>query len=101
MALYRFGRGWSEQELRAYLDALTGRAVNFDDPPETMTVDHGWTIDGDRASLGSEPEGPPLIDGPFARARAGDHQLRLLRPADRGRPLRSRRPPRRARHAPG
>jgi len=69
MALWRFGRGWSEDELRAYLDALAARAVNFDDPIETMTREHGWTIDGDRASLGNEPEGPPLSDGPFARAR--------------------------------
>jgi len=44
MALSRFGRGWSEDELRAYLDDLKGRPVNFDDPPEVMTVEHGWTI---------------------------------------------------------
>jgi uncharacterized protein (UPF0548 family) len=66
---WRFGRGWSEAEMKAFLAALKDRPVNFDDPPETMTVEHGWTVDGDTASLGTEPEGPPLIDGFFARAR--------------------------------
>jgi hypothetical protein len=69
MADWRFGRGWSEAELQAYLRGLRGRRVNFDDPPELMTADRGWTIDGDSASLGTEPEGPPLADGLFARAR--------------------------------
>jgi len=66
---WRFGRGWSEAEMKAFLAALKDRPVNFDDPPEAMTVDRGWTVDGDTASLGTEPEGPPLIDGFFARAR--------------------------------
>jgi uncharacterized protein (UPF0548 family) len=69
MARWRFGRGWSEDELRAYLDDLKDRPVNFDEPLEAMTVEHGWTIDGDRTGLGTEPQGSPLSDGPFARAR--------------------------------
>lgn len=69
MALWRFGRGWSEAEMRGYLAALRERPVNFDDAPEAMTVGHGWIIDGDRAGLGAEPDGPPLPDGPFHRAR--------------------------------
>jgi uncharacterized protein (UPF0548 family) len=69
MALWRFGRGWSESEMRDYLAALKDRPVNFTDPPETMTVEHGWTVDGSTASLGSEPPGPPEPDGPYVRAR--------------------------------
>jgi uncharacterized protein (UPF0548 family) len=69
MALWRFGRGWSEAELRTYLAALRDRPVNFDDPPEAMTVALGWTVDGDHASLGTEPPGPPLAEGFFTRAR--------------------------------
>jgi uncharacterized protein (UPF0548 family) len=34
-----------------------------------MTAEHGWTVDGDEQSLASEPPGPPLLDGPFARAK--------------------------------
>jgi uncharacterized protein (UPF0548 family) len=71
MARWRFGRGWSEAELRGYLDALRDRPVNFDDPPEAMIAERGWIIDGDNASLGSEPPGPPWPDGLFARARQG------------------------------
>jgi uncharacterized protein (UPF0548 family) len=69
MALWRFGRGWSEAEMRGYLAELKDRPVNFDDPPERMIPEHGWTVDGDDASLGTEPEGPPLPDGFFARAK--------------------------------
>ncbi len=65
---WRFGRGWSEGELKAFLDTLKDRPVNFDEPPERMTAANGWTIDGDRASIGHEPEGPPVVAGPFARA---------------------------------
>lgn len=69
MALWRFARGWSDPEMRAYLAALRDRPVNFDEPPESMTVANGWTIDGDSASLGTEPEGPPVTDGLFRRAK--------------------------------
>ncbi|MEW4567605.1 DUF1990 family protein [Tautonia sp. JC769] len=68
---WRFGRGWSEPELRTMLDELARRPVNFEDPPERMTVEHGWTVDGSHDSLGFEPEGPPLSDGLYAHAREG------------------------------
>ena len=68
---YRFGRGFSETELRAMLDEMAERPVNFDEPPERMTIDHGWTVDGSHDHLGSEPEGSPTADGIFARARQG------------------------------
>ena len=89
MALWRFGRGWSDAEMKAYLAALADRTVNFDTPPEQMTLANGWTVDGEaEVPIGTEPPGPPLADGFFARAQAGADQLRLLRPVDRGRPFR-------------
>jgi uncharacterized protein (UPF0548 family) len=69
MALWRFGRGWSDPEMRGYLDALRDRPVNFDDPPEAMTAANGWIIDGDSTVVGNEPEGPPVADGFYERAR--------------------------------
>ncbi|WP_422924189.1 DUF1990 family protein [Singulisphaera sp. PoT] len=69
MAKWRFGRGWTEAQLKDYLNLLEDRPVNFDVPIQEMTADHGWTIDGDDANLATEPAGPPLNDGPFARAR--------------------------------
>ena len=69
MALWRFGGGWSERAMRQYLDALESRTVNFDVPLEQMTVANGWTIDGSHDEIGTEPEGPPVPDGIFARAK--------------------------------
>ena len=80
MALWRFGRGWNEAEMRDYLAALKDRPVNFDDPPETMTVDHGWTVDGRPRSLGHRAPGPPRARRPLRPRPPGDRQLRLLRP---------------------
>ena len=69
MALTRFGRGWSDREMRGYLDALKDRPVNFDTPLDQMTVAHGWTVDGSEDEIGTEPEGPPISDGVFSRAK--------------------------------
>ncbi len=56
--------------LRAYLAELAARDTNFDLPPEMMTPEHGWTVDGTRdVPIGTEPTGPPVVDGLFARAR--------------------------------
>jgi uncharacterized protein (UPF0548 family) len=65
---WRFGRGWSETELRAYLAELRNARPNFDELPERMTTEHGWTVDGDDQPLGYEPPGPPVHDGLFERA---------------------------------
>lgn len=69
MALWRFGRGWPDETLKAYLAELGSRTVNFDIPPEQMTRENGWTVDGSEATIGGEPPGPPRPDGPFAHAR--------------------------------
>src|SRR5687767_1607756 len=71
MALWRFGRGWSEETMKRYLAELRDRKVNFDVPLEEMTPAHGWKIDGSDTCIGYEPPGLPLPDGIFARARQG------------------------------
>ena len=47
------------------------RPVSFDVPPETMTPENGWTVDGDETALGTESPGKPEPAGLFARARQG------------------------------
>ena len=69
MALFRFGVPFTDRKLRSYLNALRDRPVNFDTPVEQMTVEHGWTVDGSHDEIGTEPQGPPVHDGIFARAR--------------------------------
>lgn len=69
MALWRFGSGWSENTMRSYLNALEDRPVNFDCPPEEMIPANGWTVDGSEDEIATEPEGPPIADGPFERAK--------------------------------
>jgi len=71
MALWRFGRGWSEAEMQAYLAELADRPVNFEVPPEEMTQENGWTVDGAETEIGRESPGPPVTDGVFERARQG------------------------------
>ena len=69
MAMSRFGGGWSDREMREYLAALRTRPVNFDTPLEAMTVANGWNVDGSEDEIGTDPEGPPVVDGVFARAK--------------------------------
>lgn len=69
MALFRIGGGWSEAEMRGYLEALKDRTVNFDTPIDEMVAENGWTVDGGEDEIGVEPPGPPIPDGIFARAR--------------------------------
>jgi uncharacterized protein (UPF0548 family) len=70
VALWRLGRGWTEAELRAYLDDLKGRTVNFDIPPAQMTPANGWIVDGAEAvPIGREAPGPPEPDGHYERAK--------------------------------
>src|SRR5262249_50771779 len=71
MALWRFGRGWSEAEMQAYLAELADRPVNFEVPPEEMTQENGWTVDGAETEIGRGSPGPPVTDGVFERARQG------------------------------
>jgi uncharacterized protein (UPF0548 family) len=69
LALWRFGSSWSDAKLRARLNELSRLEVNFDLPPEQMTTEHGWTVDGVDERIGVEPPGPPLENGFFASAK--------------------------------
>ncbi len=69
MALWRIGRGWSEEAMREYLTTLNTRTVNFVTPLDEMTAENGWTIDGADTHIGTESSGPPEEDGFFLRAR--------------------------------
>ena len=70
MALWRFGRSWSDAELKVHLADLANRTVNFDVPPQEMTEANGWTVDGaSEIPIGTEPPGPPLADGFYERAK--------------------------------
>ncbi len=71
MALWRFARGWSDKRMKAYLAELGTRPISFVAPIEEMTPEHGWTVDGSEDLIGTEPPGPPVPDGVFARARQG------------------------------
>lgn len=70
MSLWRFGRGWSNEEMARYLKALKARKPNFSTPLAQMTPENGWTSDGAETVIGREPPGPPIRDGLFARCRA-------------------------------
>lgn len=71
MALWRWGTGWSEQTMKRYLAELAKRPVSFTTPPEEMTQEHGWTVDGNESQIGTEPPGAPQPDGVFERAKQG------------------------------
>lgn len=71
MALWRFGRGWSEETLKTYLKSLKTRPISFTVPVEAMTLENGWTVDGSEDALGYETAGPPVVEGVFQRARQG------------------------------
>ncbi len=55
--------------MKANLADLAHRTVNFDVPPAQMTAENGWTVDGAEAPIGTEPPGPPVEDGFYARAK--------------------------------
>lgn len=68
MAEWRFGRGWSEEELASRLAALHGLARNFD-PAEPKTPATGWRRHSSETTVARETAGPPEPAGPFERAR--------------------------------
>jgi uncharacterized protein (UPF0548 family) len=80
MARWRFGRGWSEVELAQYLAEIAQRSINFSASPNEMTEAAGWKVDGSNDILGSEPPGPPVVDGLFERARPAVENYRFSDP---------------------
>lgn len=71
MSLWRFGRSWSEDEMKSFLSDFARRPVSFTTPVEQMEPDFGWTVDGAETVLGKEPPGPPAPDGLYERAKQG------------------------------
>jgi uncharacterized protein (UPF0548 family) len=59
---WRFGRGWSENELEARADTLRALHLNFD------SHEVGWRRYYSEAMIGLEEPGPPRRDGVFERA---------------------------------
>lgn len=68
MSEWRFLRGWSEEEMRDRLGAARALQPNFTGDESTMTAERGWSRHYSRATIARESAGPPLPDGPFARA---------------------------------
>jgi len=71
MALWRIGRSWPENIMKAYLADLADQPVSFETAIEDMVPEKGWTVDGAEEPIGQEPPGPPVPDGVFDRARQG------------------------------
>lgn len=61
-------RTW--ERYRDRIRDLESLEFNYDDSlKESFSEKFGWKIDCYRAEIASEPPGPPIPDGPFARAR--------------------------------
>lgn len=68
MAEWRFGRGWTEEELAMRLAALAPLNRNFD-PSERKTPETGWRRHSSETTVAREGGGMPEPAGPFQRAR--------------------------------
>src|SRR5215212_2817184 len=68
MAEWRFGRGWSNEELVERLAAARTRRRNFSETEADMTAERGWGRHYSQAVIAREASGEPVDDGPFARA---------------------------------
>ncbi|HTI41023.1 MAG TPA: DUF1990 family protein [Vicinamibacterales bacterium] len=68
MAEWRFGRGWTNEELAQRLAAARLRQRNFDASEAEMTPEHAWSRHYSKAVIAREAPGSPIADGPFARA---------------------------------
>jgi len=67
MAEWRFGRGWTNQELIARLEAARVSRRNFVESEADMIPERGWGRHYSTAVIAREGSGPPVGDGPFAR----------------------------------
>lgn len=69
---WRLGRGWSEAELEAHLDALESLPLSSDETgagKEAGIGDGEWRTYGSHAVIAREALGPPLPDGAYERAK--------------------------------
>jgi uncharacterized protein (UPF0548 family) len=67
MAEWRFGRGWSDEELRQRLAAARKRRRSFTETEAEMTPENGWSRHYSQAVIARELPGPPEPGGPFTR----------------------------------
>lgn len=81
VAEWRFGRGWSELELKRRLVECARRRPNFSGTWETMKPEQGWNRYYSESVVAQEDPGPPAPDGAFARARAGVESFRFSDPS--------------------
>jgi uncharacterized protein (UPF0548 family) len=77
---WRFFRGWSEPELQRQLDALAERPVTVGNALVEPVPAPGWTVEQLDTQIGQEAPGPPLTNGPFARARQALTEYRFADP---------------------
>lgn len=81
VAEWRFGRGWSERELKRRLAECARRRPSFSGTWETMTPELGWNRYYSESVVAREEPGPPAPDGAFARARTGIESFRFSDPS--------------------
>ena len=80
VAEWRFARGWSDEELRARLDALEDLGRNFEEQPEALRANDVWRFYRSHAQVGLEEPGPPGPGGPFQRMRQAVATYRFSEP---------------------
>ena len=68
MAEWRFGRGWTDEELIVRLQRARASGRNFD-VTEEMTPERGWSRHYSKAVIAREAQGPPQPGGAFDRTR--------------------------------
>ncbi|HEY3449973.1 MAG TPA: DUF1990 family protein [Myxococcales bacterium] len=93
MAEWRWGRGWSGEELQVLGGAVDPERRNFDARPDEMTLERGWNQVRSEAVVAREAPGAPRPGGAFVRARELVDALRFSDPRivvphfDEGAPL--------------
>jgi uncharacterized protein (UPF0548 family) len=78
---WRVGRGWSESDLRVYLDRLPQLQRNYEGSHGAHLAQPEWDVHRSRSSLGGAPPGPPSQGGPFALGRSALHDYAFSDPA--------------------
>ena len=68
MAEWRFGRGWTDDELRQRLMMARTSPRNFEETEASVTPERGWSRHYSSATIGYEEPGPPIERGAFLRA---------------------------------
>ena len=77
---WRWGRGWSPDELEARLQRVARLPLNYTQDPREMTRENGWNHVASQAVIGHEAPGPVLSGDVFARARQAMETLQFSDP---------------------